>query len=89
MRAETLSRKPGYVGAVAFSRSGDPAAGDFGDAKVVRKIRPCARRSERTMKLRQQRDRAAARAHTDAGARDPDATAHRHFDGCRGAAARA
>jgi hypothetical protein len=25
MRAEALSRKPGYVGAVAFSRSGDPA----------------------------------------------------------------
>jgi hypothetical protein len=38
MRAETLSRKPGYVGAVAFSRSGDPAIGDFGDAKVVRKF---------------------------------------------------
>jgi hypothetical protein len=38
MRAETLSRKPGYVGAVPFSRSGDPATGDFGDAKVVRKF---------------------------------------------------
>ena len=38
MRAETLSREPGYVGAVAFSRSGDPATGDFGDAKVVRKF---------------------------------------------------
>ena len=33
-----LLRKPGYVGAVAFSRSGDPATGDFGDAKVVRKF---------------------------------------------------
>jgi hypothetical protein len=31
MRAEALSRKPGHVGAVAFSRSGDPATGEFGD----------------------------------------------------------
>jgi hypothetical protein len=29
---------PGYVGAVAFSRTGDPATGDFGDAKVIRKF---------------------------------------------------
>ena len=28
MRAEALSRKPGHVGAVAFSRTGDPATGD-------------------------------------------------------------
>jgi hypothetical protein len=34
--AEALSRKAGYVGAVAFSR--DPATGDFGDAKVIRKF---------------------------------------------------
>jgi hypothetical protein len=33
MRAEALSRKPGYVGAVAFSRTGDPATGDLGDAR--------------------------------------------------------
>jgi len=33
MRAEALSRKPG-----AFSRSGDPAAGEFGDAKLIRKF---------------------------------------------------
>jgi hypothetical protein len=32
MKAEALSRKPGHVGAVAFSRSGDPATGDFSDA---------------------------------------------------------
>src|SRR5438067_9831051 len=38
MRAEALSRKPGIVGAVAFSRSGDPATGDFGDATVIRKF---------------------------------------------------
>lgn len=28
----------GHVGAVAFSRTGDPAAGDFNDAKVIRKF---------------------------------------------------
>ena len=36
MRAEALSRKD--VGAVAFSRTGDPATGDFSDAKVIRKF---------------------------------------------------
>ena len=38
MKAEALSRKPGVVGAVAFSRSGDPATGEFGDATVIRKF---------------------------------------------------
>ena len=38
MRAEALSRKEGHVGAVAFSRTGDPAAGDFSDAKVSKKF---------------------------------------------------
>jgi len=38
MHAEALSRKPGVVGAVAFSRTGDPATGDFGDANVIRKF---------------------------------------------------
>jgi hypothetical protein len=38
MNAEALARKPGNVGAVAFSRSGDPATGDFGDAEVIRKF---------------------------------------------------
>jgi hypothetical protein len=38
MRAESLSRKPGHVGAVAFSRTGVPATGDFDDAKVIRKF---------------------------------------------------
>jgi hypothetical protein len=38
MRAEALSRNEGHVGAVAFSRTGDPAAGDFSDAKVTRKF---------------------------------------------------
>ncbi|MCK1329858.1 MULTISPECIES: hypothetical protein [unclassified Bradyrhizobium] len=38
MRAEALSRTPGILGAVAFSRSGDPATGEFGDATVIRKF---------------------------------------------------
>jgi hypothetical protein len=38
MRAEALSRKGGHVGAVAFSRTGDPATGDFSDAKVINKF---------------------------------------------------
>ncbi|MEA2890278.1 MAG: hypothetical protein QOI05_1071 [Bradyrhizobium sp.] len=37
-RAEALSRKDGHVGAIAFSRTGDPATGDFGDAKVIKKF---------------------------------------------------
>jgi hypothetical protein len=37
-RAEALSRKEGHVGAVAFSRTGDPATGDFSDAKVIKKF---------------------------------------------------
>ena len=38
MRAEALSHKPGHVGAVAFSRTGDPATVNFGDAKVIKKF---------------------------------------------------
>lgn len=38
MRGEALSRKPGCVGAVAFSRTGDPATGEFGDAELIRKF---------------------------------------------------
>jgi hypothetical protein len=37
-RAEALSRNEGHIGAVAFSRTGDPATGDFSDAKVIRKF---------------------------------------------------
>jgi hypothetical protein len=37
-RAEVLSRAVGNVGAVAFSRSGDPMIGEFGDAQVLRKF---------------------------------------------------
>ena len=35
-RAETLSRAAGHIGAVAFSRSGDPMMGEFSDAKLLR-----------------------------------------------------
>jgi hypothetical protein len=38
MRAEALSRKEGHTGAVAFSRTGDPATGDFADANVLKKF---------------------------------------------------
>src|SRR5436305_14619728 len=37
MKAEALSRKHGIVGAVAFSRTRDPARGHSGDATVIRK----------------------------------------------------
>jgi hypothetical protein len=35
-RAEVLSRTPGHIGAIAFSRTGDPMMGEFGDAKLLR-----------------------------------------------------
>ena len=35
-RAETMSRMAGSIGAVAFSRTGDPMIGEFGDAKLLR-----------------------------------------------------
>jgi hypothetical protein len=38
MRAEAFSRREGCVGAVAFSRTGDPATGEFSDATVIRKF---------------------------------------------------
>ena len=37
-RAEVLSRAPGSIGAIAFSRSGDPMMGEFSDAKLLRKF---------------------------------------------------
>ncbi len=36
MRAERLARTEGNIGAVAFSRTGDPGSGEFGDAVVLR-----------------------------------------------------
>lgn len=35
-RAEILSRGQGHIGAVAFSRTGDPMIGEFGDAKLLK-----------------------------------------------------
>ena len=35
-RAEMLSRAAGHIGAVAFSRSGDPMMGEFSDAKLLK-----------------------------------------------------
>ena len=37
-RAEMLARGAGHIGAVTFSRSGDPMTGEFGDAKLLRKF---------------------------------------------------
>ena len=37
-RAEALSRGTGHIGAVAFSRSGDPMPGEYGDATPLRKF---------------------------------------------------
>jgi hypothetical protein len=37
-RAEILSRTAGCVGAVAFSRTGDPLIGEFSDAQMLRKF---------------------------------------------------
>jgi hypothetical protein len=35
-RGEMLSRALGHIGAIAFSRTGDPMMGEFGDAKLLR-----------------------------------------------------
>lgn len=37
-RAQGLWRLLGHTGAVAFSRTGDPATGDFHDATMLRKF---------------------------------------------------
>jgi ABC-type uncharacterized transport system substrate-binding protein len=37
-RAEILSRAAGSIGAVAFSRTGDPMSGEFAEAKLLRKF---------------------------------------------------
>jgi hypothetical protein len=36
MRAESLARIAGHIGAVAFSRTGDPMLGEFSDAVLLR-----------------------------------------------------
>lgn len=37
-RAEVLSRVPGNIGAVAFSRTGDPLVGEFQDAQLLQRF---------------------------------------------------
>jgi hypothetical protein len=37
-RAEAMSRASGSVGAIAFCRSGDPMAGEFSEAHVLKKF---------------------------------------------------
>jgi hypothetical protein len=37
-RAQGLWKVLGHTGAVAFSRTGDPATGDFNDARVIKKF---------------------------------------------------
>jgi len=37
-RAEILARNTAHIGAIAFSRSGNPMTGEFGDAKLLRKF---------------------------------------------------
>ena len=37
-RAEILAKAEGSVGAVAFSRTGDPMLGEFGEAQLLRKF---------------------------------------------------
>ena len=37
-RAELLARSAGSIGAVAFSRTGDPMSGEFAEAKLLRKF---------------------------------------------------
>jgi hypothetical protein len=37
-RAETMSRSSGNIGAVAFSRTGDPMMGEFNDARLLQKF---------------------------------------------------
>jgi hypothetical protein len=37
-RADAVSRATGNVGAVAFSRTGDPIAGEFSDAQLLKRF---------------------------------------------------
>jgi hypothetical protein len=38
MRAERLARTEGHIGAVAFSHTGDPGSGEFGDAVILKAV---------------------------------------------------
>jgi hypothetical protein len=36
--AGSLAKMPGHCGAIAFSRTGDPAVGDFDDAVILKTV---------------------------------------------------
>jgi hypothetical protein len=36
--AESLATTAGHCGAIAFSRTGDPAMGDFADAEILKTV---------------------------------------------------
>jgi hypothetical protein len=36
--AESLAKREGHCGAIAFSRTGDPALGDFQDAVILKTV---------------------------------------------------
>jgi hypothetical protein len=36
--ADSLARREGHCGAIAFSRTGDPALGDFEDAVILKAV---------------------------------------------------
>ncbi|ABE64387.1 hypothetical protein Nham_3659 [Nitrobacter hamburgensis X14] len=38
LRAERLARTEGHIGAVAFSHTGDPGSGEFGDAVILKAV---------------------------------------------------
>jgi hypothetical protein len=39
--AERMARTEGYIGAVAFSRTGDPSSGEFADAVLLKLLAKC------------------------------------------------
>jgi hypothetical protein len=79
MRAEALSRKEGHVGAIAFSRAGNPAIGDFSDAKVIRKFGDMPNDlSAHDPSIHLRCDRKAAPANSGATERDFNASKFRH-----------
>jgi hypothetical protein len=79
MHAEALSRKPGHTGALAFSRTGDPSTGDFGESVSSATFRMTRANCESWETRLVRRDHADARGYPRPGARDPDAAAGRRL----------
>jgi hypothetical protein len=50
-QAESMSRKPPNVGALAFKRTGDPSLSNFADATVLKTFGRCAGKFRRTLRL--------------------------------------